>query len=174
MRKIRQFPPGWMLVNGDGTSTCRVCSSGLLAPRGVSGYRKPRASEASEALGLPRVHCRGLPGRRNQMVYRRAGLGLNRLVAAAKYSCASDSSQLDRVLMDSEHRSFAKSDHWSQILLQELNDPLLLRFTHMGRVRFGIEIVWANLKTDEPQCFEGRRLYDGHVVGCLESGAGNI
>src|SRR5262245_27086748 len=62
----------------------------------------------------------------------RCRLDFNWPVSSTKDSRRRNSFQQDGALLDAEHRAFSQPNHWSIILFEELTNPLLLRFPHMG------------------------------------------
>ena len=52
-------------------------------------------------------------------------------------------------------QAFAQSDDRGVVLLEELINPLLLRFANVRRIGVGVEIVRADLKADQTQGVEG-------------------
>ena len=62
----------------------------------------------------------------------------------------------------------------ARVFLVVLHDPLFLRLTHVRGGRIAILVVRADLKVDEPERVEGRRLDDGHVLRRLDGRTGDV
>src|ERR1044071_7659601 len=103
------------------------------------------------------------------MVESLAGQSFDRLLTFAKNTCAGTPLQLADTAFDAKNRAFAYAGDRRIVLFKELIDSLLLRFTHVSRIRIGIKEVWADLERDEAERLEGRRLHDGHVLRRFET-----
>ena len=73
--------------------------------------------------------------------------------------------QRDGSVLSAERRAFAQAYDRGVVFFEELQDTFFLGFAHVGGRRVGVEVVRADLKSNEAERVEGGGLDDGHVFG---------
>src|SRR5882724_9545175 len=108
-------------------------------------------------------------GLAKEMIELLSRVRFNRFVPPPEDSRAGGPLEYGAAVFNTHHRSFAEARYRRVVLLEELQYPFFLRFSHVRRVRIGIEKVRTDLKGNEPESIEGRRLNDRHVLCGLDS-----
>ena len=82
--------------------------------------------------------------------------------------------QSDVTIVAQQPRTFANAHDRRVVFLVKLQNSLFLRFSHVGGIRVGIEIVRTDLKRHKPQGIERARLNDWHVLRRLDCWSRNV
>ena len=95
----------------------------------------------------------------------RCGRSLERWLVATEDACRMRAEQRDGSVLNAQRRTFAQAYDRGIVFFEELQDTFFLGFAHVSGRRIGVEVVRADLKSNEAERVEGGRLDDRHVFG---------